>query len=102
MAGGLSLNGARWGRATDGFGLAGVVSGLSNLHREYLADGGVGFIVGDGRLNYGPEEILESYYSWQVCRWLRLSPDYQYVENPGYNRDRGGVSIYAVRAHLHF
>ncbi|HZZ58593.1 MAG TPA: carbohydrate porin [Opitutaceae bacterium] len=99
---GLSADGKAWGRAGDTFGLAGIVDGLSPAHREYLADGGIGFIIGDGRLDYGPEEILETYYSWKVCRWLWLSPDYQYVEHPAYNRDRGGVAIYAVRAHLHF
>lgn len=101
-AGGLSFGGAAWGRSDDVLGLAGIVNGLSALHREYLAAGGLGFIIGDGRLAYGPEEILETYYSWKVCRWLWLSPDYQYVEHPAYNRDRGGVSLYAVRAHVHF
>jgi carbohydrate-selective porin OprB len=61
-----------------------------------------GLILGDGGLNYGPEEILETYYSVQVAKWLALSPDYQYIEHPGYNRDRGGVAVYALRAHLAF
>jgi high affinity Mn2+ porin len=66
-----------------------AINGLSEPHREYLADGGVGFLLGDGRLNYGPEEIL-------------VSPDLQYVRNPGYNRDRGPVSIYGLRLHLEY
>jgi high affinity Mn2+ porin len=99
---GLSLNGESWSRKEDVVGLAAVVNGLSALHREYLAAGGTGFIIGDGRLNYGPEEILEVYYAAKICSWLTLSPDYQYVEHPAYNRDRGGVSIYAIRAHAEF
>jgi high affinity Mn2+ porin len=59
-------------------------------------------ILGDGALSYQPEEILESYYDFQVCKWLWLTPDYQYVEHPGYNSARGGVAIYAVRAHVEF
>jgi high affinity Mn2+ porin len=82
--------------------LAGVVNGLSPEHRRYLAAGGYGFIIGDGRLNYGPEEIIEAYYALRVWSWLTLSPDYQYISHPAYNRDRGGVSVYAVRLHVEY
>jgi high affinity Mn2+ porin len=101
-AAGVSLKGSRWGRPSDIVGLAGVIDGLSSQHRAYLAAGGVGMILGDGALSYQPEEILESYYDFQVCKWLWLTPDYQYVEHPGYNSARGGVAIYAVRAHVEF
>jgi high affinity Mn2+ porin len=102
VAAGLSLKGSRWGRSDDVAGLAGVVNGLSSDHRAYLAAGGTGMILGDGRLSYGPEEIVEAYYDAQVCHWLWLTPDFQYVEHPGYNTARGGVAIYAVRAHVEF
>ena len=100
---GLSLNGQRWGRRDDTFGVAGVVNGIVPSHQAYLAAGGQqGLILGDGGLSYGPEEILETYYSVQVVKGLSLSPDFQYVEHPGYNRARGPVPIYALRAHLEF
>jgi high affinity Mn2+ porin len=101
-AAGLSLKGTAWHRAEDVVGLAGVVDGLAPDHRLYLAEGGTGLILGDGALHYGPEQAVEAYYSVRVGKWLTLSPDWQYLERPGYNRDRGGVAIYAVRAHLEY
>jgi high affinity Mn2+ porin len=99
---GVSFNGKRWGRSDDTLGIAGVANGLSALHREYLAAGGYGFIIGDGRLNYGPEEILETYYNWTPEKWLMIALDYQFVQNPGYNRDRGPVNVFAVRLHAEY
>ena len=103
MAAGLSMSGGRWGRKDDTLGIAGAVNGIAPSHQAYLAAGGTeGLILGDGALNYGPEEILEAYYSAQVVKWLWISPDFQYVAHPGYNRDRGPVPIYALRAHVEF
>ncbi len=99
---GLSLAGVRWHRPDDVFALAGVVNGLSGAHRDYLAAGGLGMILGDGRLNYGPEQVTELYYRVKLCPWLFITPDFQFVRNPGYNRDRGPVPVYAVRAHVAF
>jgi high affinity Mn2+ porin len=98
----VSVNGKRWGRPDDTWGLSGIVSGLSSEHRAYLAAGGDGFILGDGRLNYGPEEVIEAYYLWQPVKWLSITPDYQFIQNPGYNRDRGPVSVFGIRAHAQF
>lgn len=102
VSAGLSLSGNAWGRGADTVGVAGVANGLSAEHRAYLAAGGYGFIIGDGRLNYRPEEILETYYSWKALRWLALSLDYQFIQNPGYNRDRGPVNVFAVRVHAEY
>jgi high affinity Mn2+ porin len=103
LATGLSLAGTRWGRKDDTFGIAGVVNGIAPAHQAYLAAGGVeGLILGDGALNYGHEQILETYYNWQVIKRLWISPDFQYAVNPGYNRDRGPVPIYAVRVHVEY
>lgn len=102
LSAGLSVKGARWGRADDTWGAAVLANGLSGDHRRYLAAGGNGFIVGDGRLSYAPEEILESYYDWKPIRWLAVALDYQYVAHPAYNRARGPVSVFAVRAHVEF
>ena len=101
VSGGLSLTGARWGRPDDTFGLAAVVNGMSGDARDYFAAGGLGILIGDGRLpHYGAETILETYYSLRVRRWLCLGLDYQFIQNPAYNRDRGPVSVVGLRVHL--
>jgi high affinity Mn2+ porin len=103
LSGGLSAKGKAWGRAGDSAGLAFELNGISKEHQLYLADGGLGVLVGDGRLPHpGAEEILETYYDIPVGRWLHLAADYQFVENPAYNRDRGPVSIFAARVHAQF
>jgi high affinity Mn2+ porin len=96
---GLVLGGRCWCRPYDRVGLAGVLNGLSGPHRDYLAAGGLGFIIGDGRLNYGLEEILELYYSMQVRTGILVVLDFQEVGNPAYNRDRGPVSVGSLRVH---
>ncbi|MEO6993234.1 MAG: carbohydrate porin [Lacunisphaera sp.] len=99
---GLSLKGTNWQRKSDTVGLAGVSNGLSSDHRDYLAAGGYGFIVGDGRLDYRREEVLEGYYAAQICRGLTLSVDFQYLMNPAYNRDRGPVVVSGLRLHAQY
>jgi high affinity Mn2+ porin len=99
VSAGAQLNGTLWGRSRDRFGLAGVVNGLSQAHEDYLAHGGLGFMIGDGALSYAPESILEAYYAAALLPWLTVSPDWQFVTDPGYNRDRGPVSVYALRVH---
>ena len=100
IAFGLLLKGAQWRRPKDEVGTALVFNGLSNAHRDYLAAGGVGFIIGDGALNYGPEEILELYYNLELREGMNVSLDLQGVNHPAYNRDRGPVAIMAIRCHL--
>jgi high affinity Mn2+ porin len=102
LSAGVSVKGARWGRADDTFGAALLANGLSGDHRRYLAAGGVGFIAGDGRLAYAAEQIFETYYDWKPVAWLALAADYQFIEHPAYNRARGPVSVFAVRAHVAF
>jgi high affinity Mn2+ porin len=95
---GLSLRGTTWSRPEDTFGVAAVESMLSYPHRHYLAASGLGFILGDGALNYSPEIVLETYYQAKL-KWIFVTVDYQYVTNPAFNRDRGPVSIFALRVH---
>jgi high affinity Mn2+ porin len=102
LSGGLSLKGNRWGRHDDTAGLAAAVNGLSGAARDYFAAGGTGILIGDGALNYGPEKIVEAYYSLQVRKHLSVTLNYQHVNNPAYNRDRGPVSIYGLRVHAEF
>jgi high affinity Mn2+ porin len=102
VAVGLSLSGQRWGRPNDTFGLAGIVNGISGIHAAYLNAGGLGILVGDGQLPHpGSEQIIEALYSFPVGSWL-ATLDYQLVANPGYNRDRGPVSIIGTRLHAQF
>jgi high affinity Mn2+ porin len=100
---GLSLKGARWARPEDTVGLAGILNGISGERERYLNAGGLGLLVGDGKLPHpGPEKILETYYSLALLHVAHLTFDYQYIANPAYNRDRGPVSVLAVRVHAEF
>ena len=73
---------------------------LSKDHGDYLARGGLGFVLGDGALNPGRERVLEAYYAWAPVAWLRISPDVQCVWNPGYNRDRGPARVFGLRLRI--
>ncbi len=100
---GAQLKGLKWKRDEDVLGLAFVANGLSAHHREYLKQGGSGFILGDGTLNYAPEMIGELFYSAKLRKeGLWLSGDYQLCLNPGYNSDRGPASIASIRVHVEF
>lgn len=99
LTAGVSAAGKSWGRPDDTFGLALGSGFLSRAHQVYLARGGSTFFLGDGRLNYRPERVFETYYSASVAKGMSVSLDYQRVANPGYNADRGPVSIFGVRLH---
>jgi hypothetical protein len=94
--------GARWHRSADKIGLAVVSNAIKRDHQNYLKLGGLGFLLGDGNLNYGRETIVESYYNWHAWRGLFYAVDVQHINNPGYNRDRGPIWVGAVRAHVDF
>jgi high affinity Mn2+ porin len=99
---GADYSGQRWGRKFDKIGAAFVSNAISKAHQTYLKDGGLGFLLGDGNLNYGRENIFEAYYTWHTYKGLYYSLDLQYITNPGYNRDRGPVIVPAVRMHIDF
>ena len=100
LAAGVSLKGADWQRPDDTLGLAFVLNGLSNSARDYFAAGGLGILIGDGRLpHYGSETIGEVYYNAALTDWLAVGADYQFVVNPAYNSDRGPVSVLGLRLH---
>jgi high affinity Mn2+ porin len=111
---GGQLSGNHWARADDRLGVAVAIEGLSDPHKDYLAAGGAGFLLGDGTLNYAHEQILELYYRAELP-WplndrspvfrkyplkIQVSPDFQYIRDPAYNHDRGPVKFWAVRFHL--
>jgi high affinity Mn2+ porin len=100
--GGISITGRRWHRPKDVVATELTTSGLSGVHALYLARGGYDFLIGDGRLQYGPEYIEESYYSAQVVRGFFATFDLQHVANPAYNQDRGPVWIPSIRLHLEY
>ena len=100
---GLSLRGINWDRPNDTLGVAGVANSISASARAYFAAGGLGILIGDGKLpNYGTEGIFEAYYNAQMTSWLSAGADYQFIANPAYNPDRGPVSVLGVRLHAEF
>jgi high affinity Mn2+ porin len=103
VSGGLSIAGKQWGRPNDTWGVAGVVNNITQIHQEFLNAGGTGILVGDGQLPHpGPEQIIETYYSYALPQSWKLTFDYQYIVNPAYNRDRGPVSVFGTRLHWQF
>jgi high affinity Mn2+ porin len=100
---GASLTGARWGRPDDNVGVAAVANQISRAAKLYLAAGGLGGIIGDGQLPMAaPEQVLETYYSYAAFSFAKVAADYQLVNNPAYNRQRGPISVFAIRLHAEF
>ena len=100
--GGFDYAGTRWRRPVDKVAVAVVSNAIKRDHQNYLKYGGVGFLLGDGGLNYGRETIVESYYNWHAWRGVFYAVDVQRVQNPGYNRDRGPAWVGSARMHLDF
>jgi high affinity Mn2+ porin len=102
-SGGVSINGKQWGRPDDTIGIGGVVNGIAGIHQAYFNAGGTGILIGDGQLPHpSVEGIVEAYYSYALTASTRVSVDYQFVANPGYNTDRGPVNVFAGRLHWQF
>jgi hypothetical protein len=102
LSAGALLRGDAWGRVQDSVGLAFARNGLSQAHRDYLAAGGLGFFIGDGQLNYRPESIVEAFYSVNVVKDAWIALDWQRIQNPAYNADRGPVTVVSMRLHCGF
>ncbi len=99
---GVLTRGSAWGREQDTVGFALARNELSHAHRDYLAAGGLGFFIGDGKLNYRPEDIAEIFYSLGVFRSTWATLDAQRIRNPAYNTDRGPVDVATIRLHAEF
>ena len=99
---GTSIRGTTWGRPDDRIGLAGAINSLSRDHRDFLAIGGLGILIGDGRINYSPEKIIETFYAYNVNKWSTLTFDYQFIADVADNADRGPVSVFSARLHAEF
>jgi len=102
LSGGVSIKGAKWGRPDDTIGIGGAINALSRDHRDFIAAGGLGPLIGDGQLNYRKERILETYYAYAVTKAITVTADYQFVTNPAYNADRGPVHVFSGRLHGEF
>ena len=102
LSGGVAIKGNRWGRSDDTLGFGTAINGLSNAHRAFLAAGGLGLLIGDGKLNYREEKILETYYAYKIDKSTTLTFDYQFFVDPAHNADRGPVSVFATRLHAEF
>jgi high affinity Mn2+ porin len=102
ISAGVDYAGTTWKRPVDKVAIAFVSNAIKSDHQEYLRLGGLGFLLGDGNLNYGRETIVESYYNWHAWRGLFYAVDVQHINNPGYNRDRGPAWVGSLRAHVDF
>lgn len=102
LAMGLSANGHAWGREQDHCGVGVAFNGLNQDHRDYLSAGGYGFMVGDGRLNYADEQVVDAYYALALSSYGSFSLEAQHFKNLAFNRDRGPVTVYGARLHLQF
>jgi high affinity Mn2+ porin len=101
VSAGFSVNGKFWDRPKDTFGIAVAANTISKEAEEYFARGGLGILIGDGQLeDPGPEQILETYYSIPVLHYANLSADYQFINNPAYNEQRGPVSVFQLRLNI--
>lgn len=99
---GVSVKGEAWSRRGDTFGVAAVMSGISRANQEFLAAGGTGILDGDGNLSYGSEKVLETYYDFKVSKSLNAALDYQFIDDPAFNRARGPVCVFGTRVHWEF
>jgi len=99
---GADYAGTTWRRPVDKIAIAVVSNAIKSDHQEYLKLGGLGFLLGDGNLNYSRENIVEAYYNWHAWRGLFYALDIQHLNNPGYNRDRGPIWVGSLRAHVDF
>jgi high affinity Mn2+ porin len=102
LALGTSIKGTRWGRPDDVIGVGGAINALSRDHRDFIAAGGLGVLIGDGQLNYRRERVLEAYYAYSLDKQFTLTADYQFLTNPAYNADRGPVHVFSGRLHGEF
>jgi len=99
---GGDYSGRGWSRPNDKVGLTFVSNAIKKDHQDYLKLGGLGFLLGDGKLNYAREDIIESYYNVHTWRGIYYALDLQYIDHPGYNKDRGPVLFESVRMHVDF
>lgn len=92
-SGGIVTKGTHWHRKSEVAGTSFTADGLSAVHVQYLAAGGLDFLSATGGRTTLPNTFWESYHS------ARLFPAF-YVQrdtNPAYNHDRGPAMVYSIR-----
>ncbi len=100
---GLSLKGTGWNRPNDTVGLAEMIDGLGHAQKRFFNDGGLGILIGDGKLpHYGPENVIETYYNCELFKGINFTLDYQLAADPAYNKDRGPINIFSARLRVKF
>ena len=100
IAVGTSIKGASWNRADDTWGIVLETGGISRAAQDFFAAGGLGILIGDGKLgHYNRENVVETYYSAKLWEGINATLDYQFFANPAYNADRGPVSVFGIRLH---
>ena len=100
---GLSLKGTGWNRPNDTVGLAEMLGGLSHAQKRFFNDGGLGILIGDGKLpHYGSENVIEAYYNYELFKGINFTLDYQLAADPAYNKDRGPINIFSARLRVKF
>jgi hypothetical protein len=99
---GALVKGSRWHREKDLCGIGFAQGWLSSPHVAYLGMGGIDGFIGDGAINYRPERVVDIFYSYSLFNSVWVSLDYQHIDNPAYNADRGPVNMYGARAHVEF
>jgi hypothetical protein len=99
---GAVAKGHAWHRPFDVAGAGFGASWISDIHAKYLAMGGVDGFVGDGKLNKAAESVVDVFYSFNLLRAIWVTADYQRIWNPGFNADRGPVTILGGRVHAEF
>ena len=101
-AGGIQLKGTAWGRPDDKVGLAGAYNIISPAQISFTAAGGLGVLIGDGQLSYAAENVIETYYAFQLTKGFTATADYQLLINPAYNSVRGPINVFSGRLHVQF
>ena len=99
---GGDYTGSDWRRPNDKIGVAFVSNAIKRDHQNYLHYGGLGFLLGDGNLTYGREDIVEWYYNAHFWHGLYGMFGGSQIDHPGYNTVRGPVYVTTVRAHIDF
>jgi high affinity Mn2+ porin len=102
LALGVSLDGALWKRPNDALGVAVAWNGVNADHRDYLAASGLGFMLGDGRLNAGAENVVDAFYRFAPWKFFAISAEVERYTSPAFNRDRGPVTVWGLRFHANY
>lgn len=92
---GAELEGTRWGRSSDSVGLA---FGRLRTSADYLAES----LPVAGYQATGSERQIELYYRFKLNKNLDLTPNFQWIHNPGGDSTASAVRLAGMRARIGF